>query len=656
MTQFASKHRARSKLAKDPLETVVPAASDTPPPSVTSGDIPATATQAPAEQTAMAPARIKRNEPVNIAVTDLITWDTIGTLDALNILSSPIMIADGDMVIRYVNEGAYQMFEAIQEDIRRDLPHFTAREVIGKTIDVFHKNPSYQRHLMEKLTAPHDGKFTVGGKSIAFKATPIRGAKGELSCVFVEWQDRTFAVENQSQIDRLVREITTMSDAHANGIISHFMPLDGFNSEFRPVAEGANAMVLSHIETKKKILACVNEFAKGNFNAPLERFSGERVFINDAVEMIRESFKRVTAEIQRFCTALEDGDLAVKIDPQGFSGDYRTIIDSMEGALISLNGTILTASQQVQQVSITVEQMSQSSQSLATNSQIQSSSVDEVSASTEETNIQVKSNASAADSAAKLVSGAAVVADEGTKKISEMVESMEGIRSSSQDIAKIIKVIDEIAFQTNLLALNAAVEAARAGQHGRGFAVVAQEIRNLAGRSAKAARETSDLIEDASTRVKSGVRIADETRAAFTKIAGDIQQVQTLVRDIAVASEEQARGVTQINLAVGEIAKSALATSQQADELAASATEMQSATETMRSDFSRFKLRPIEVPKSKAVSLDSLSPEMLDQLRSMMAAQMGTAGPVYDKPLVNGHANGSARGNTDRDDRGFANF
>jgi methyl-accepting chemotaxis protein len=296
--------------------------------------------------------------------------------------------------------------------------------------------------------------------------------------------------------------------------------------------------------------------------------------------------------------------------------------------------------------------------------------VDEVSASAEQTNIQVKANATAADSASKLVGGAAVVAEDGTRKIGEMVQAMDGIKASSQDIAKIIKVIDEIAFQTNLLALNAAVEAARAGQHGRGFAVVAQEVRNLAGRSAKAARETSDLIEDASTRVQSGVRIADETRQAFTRIAGDIEQVQTLVRDIAIASEEQARGVTQINMAIGEVAKSALATSQQADELASSAAEMSSATETMRRDFNRYKLRKAPVVKQGAVSLDNISPEMLAQLRSMMMAQFTADMPAARSDKSNGaakagqngtrtngaHANGSARHNADRDERGFTDF
>lgn len=610
------------------------------------------------EETALTQAgpgiQTPRNPAMSSQPEKSASWDSISTFDALGVLSNPIMIADKNMVIQFVNEAAYKMFETIEADIRRDLPHFEARRVVGKTIDVFHKNPVYQRRILENMVVPHDGKFSIGGKDLAFKATPIFSADGELTCIYVEWQDRTAAVAQKQQVELLINSISEMADKHENGIISHYIDLEGFIPEMRVIAEGVNAMVSGHISTKKKILACVGEFAKGNFDAPIEKFSGERFFINDAIEEIRTALRSVSEEVQRFCSGLETGDLAVQMNTSRFQGEYRTIASTMDRALVALNATIASASKQIQQVAITVDQMSQSSQSLATNSQIQSSSVDEVSASAEQTNIQVKANAASADSAAQLVAGASMVASEGTSKIAEMVQSMEGIRASSQDIAKIIKVIDEIAFQTNLLALNAAVEAARAGQHGRGFAVVAQEVRNLAGRSAKAARETSDLIEDASTRVQAGVRIADEARNAFSRIADDISQVQTLVRDIAVSSEEQARGVAQINGAIGEIAKSALATSQQADELAASAAEMQSASEMMRKDFDRFTLRAVEAARESMAGLEDLTPEMIAQFRQMLAMNGGAGLPA--KALNgSGHARPS-RGNADRDERGFGAF
>jgi methyl-accepting chemotaxis protein len=221
---------------------------------------------------------------------------------------------------------------------------------------------------------------------------------------------------------------------------------------------------------------------------------------------------------------------------------------------------------------------------------------------------------------------------------------MEGIRASSQDIAKIIKVIDEIAFQTNLLALNAAVEAARAGQHGRGFAVVAQEVRNLAGRSAKAARETSDLIEDASTRVQAGVKIADETSRAFVSIADDITKVRTLVSEIATASGEQSRGVAQINVAIGEVAKSALSTSQQAEELAASAAEMQAATQSMLAEVGRFTLRHDEPARAPELAMAGLPAELMAQIQALILQQTAHSGSA------------AVKGSSNRDGRGYGIF
>nr|WP_111299229.1 methyl-accepting chemotaxis protein [Paracoccus saliphilus] len=646
------------------IQTPPPAAALSPAPAAASSDasrsgpaskaasdpVPDTTTHTANSQTGTRPQTGRKKA---MATKDAQHWDNTSMLDALNALATAVVIADKDYILRFANTAAQKMFTSIEADLQRDLPNFAVSTMIGSCIDVFHKNPAHQRRILDKLASPHNANLMVGGKTLGITVTPIFEDDGSVRCMMVELEDRTDVKAQQDQVDKLMAETRLMAERHADGIISHYIPLDGLDEDMRIVAKATNDMVNQHIETKRKILACVAEFARGNFDAPLETFSGERFFINDAVEAVRTVLRDIAAEVGRFCIGLEKGDLTVQVNTTNFTGDYRKIGETMERALVSLNATITAASKQIRQVSITVEQMSQSSQSLATNSQIQSSSVDEVSASAEQTNIQVKANAAAADSASQLVAGTAGVAAEGTNKIAEMVQAMEGIRASSQDIAKIIKVIDEIAFQTNLLALNAAVEAARAGQHGRGFAVVAQEVRNLAGRSAKAARETSDLIEDASTRVKAGVRIADEARGAFTRIAGDITQVQTLVGDIAVSSDEQSRGVAQINGSIGEIAKSALATSQQADELAASAAEMQSASDAMRKDFERFTLRAEQETRDSGVSLDGLPPELIAQLRHMIAAS--TAGDA-PRRAMNGHMNGAAKGNADRDERGFADF
>ncbi len=546
--------------------------------------------------------------------TDL--FDGVTPNEAVQILSSPIMLADGDMVIRFVNESAYQMFEAMEADIRKDLPHFRAREVVGKPIDVFHKNPIYQRRLMDGLSKPHDGKFTIGGRDLAFRATPRNNADGSLHSVWVEWKDMTAALESKRQIEGIFAEIGNMANAHAEGRISVYIDPSKHRDELSDLGRRVNEMVQGHIATKKKIIACATAYAAGDFSYELERFTGDRAFITEAMDAIRHNFRRVVDEIRDLSNAIVSGRLDRKVEPDQFTGEFREIVAAFAQAYNSLNESFHTITTQIDHVATSVSQITDSSQSLASTSQITSASVDEVSASAEQTDVQVKANAVAAESAKELIMSSSRVAETGREKIGQMVNAMEGIRASSQDIAKIIKVIDEIAFQTNLLALNAAVEAARAGQHGRGFAVVAQEVRNLAGRSAKAAKETSELIEDAASRVQSGVKIADETQAAFLSIADDVKRSEVLVTSIASSSQEQSRGVAQITTAIGEVAKGAMSTSAQADQLASSANEMRASTEAVREALSRFKLAA--KGQTNPVVLQGLPENLMAQIQDMI--------------------------------------
>jgi methyl-accepting chemotaxis protein len=173
----------------------------------------------------------------------------------------------------------------------------------------------------------------------------------------------------------------------------------------------------------------------------------------------------------------------------------------------------------------------------------------------------------------------------------EMGASMDEINQAGQNISKIIKVIDEIAFQTNLLALNAAVEAARAGKHGKGFAVVAEEVRNLAARSAKAAKETSELIEGSVQKTIKGNEMAQQTTSALAEIVKGVVQFADLVEDIANKSNEQAQGINQINDGLGQISEVTQQNSANAEESAAASEELFAQAEQLRSMLSTFKLK-----------------------------------------------------------------
>ncbi len=227
-------------------------------------------------------------------------------------------------------------------------------------------------------------------------------------------------------------------------------------------------------------------------------------------------------------------------------------------------------------------QISGASQSLAEGASEQAANLEETSASLEEINSMVKRNAEAADKAKVLASETRLAAEAGTVDMAEMNHAMNDIKTSSDDIGKIIKTIDEIAFQTNILALNAAVEAARAGEAGMGFAVVADEVRNLAQRSAQSAQETSAKIGAAIAKSERGVQISAKVATNFNEIAVKTRQVDQYVGEIATASKEQANGVDQVNIAVTQMDKVTQSNAANAEETASAAEELNAQAETVK--------------------------------------------------------------------------
>jgi len=257
--------------------------------------------------------------------------------------------------------------------------------------------------------------------------------------------------------------------------------------------------------------------------------------------------------------------------------------DSLNTIMVNINdaaGQILSGSSQV----------SGSSQTLSQGATEQASSLEEINASMAEVGSQTKLNAENAVLANKLTQEVCDVAEQGNTQMSTMIDAMAEINKSSQEISKIIKVIDEIAFQTNLLALNAAVEAARAGQQGKGFAVVAEEVRNLAARSAKAARETATLIEGSVQKVENGANIADQTGEALGKIFTGVTKVSTLIAEIAESSNEQASGISQITVGLNQIDIVTQQNTATSEEGAASAEELAAQANQLHHMLSSFTL------------------------------------------------------------------
>jgi methyl-accepting chemotaxis protein len=269
---------------------------------------------------------------------------------------------------------------------------------------------------------------------------------------------------------------------------------------------------------------------------------------------------------------------------------HGLIASPLAKANVSLNRLMAQIQQTSDKINMGAVQVSDSSQTLSQGATEQASSLEEISASMSQLASQTKLSAENAGQANQLASEAHTAADKGNVQMQQMVTAMAEINASGQNIAKIIKVIDEIAFQTNLLALNAAVEAARAGQHGKGFAVVAEEVRNLAGRSAKAARETATLIENSVQKAADGAQIADQTAEALGEIVDRVTKVTDLVAEIAASSNEQAQGISQINTGISQIDQVTQQNTATAEETAASAEELAGLASQLQKMLEGFRL------------------------------------------------------------------
>ncbi len=284
--------------------------------------------------------------------------------------------------------------------------------------------------------------------------------------------------------------------------------------------------------------------------------------------------------------AVEDGDS----DIREVHKQFMVIEKNLNGTINSLNQVLSGVFEAASQVNNAASQVSNASQSLSQGASDQASSLEEITSSMHEIASQTSSNAENSKEVSDMSDNTMRNAEKGNHSMNELLDSMGKISESSKNIAKIIKVIDEIAFQTNLLALNAAVEAARAGIHGKGFAVVAEEVRNLAARSAKAAKETESIIEEAVAHASSGSEISSKTSDILKDIIGGIDKISKVAKEISLASNEQSQGVAQINLALDQVERVTQSNTAAAEESAAAAEELSSQATELLGSVSKFKL------------------------------------------------------------------
>jgi len=321
-----------------------------------------------------------------------------------------------------------------------------------------------------------------------------------------------------------------------------------------------------------------------------QEYVGDFAPIEEALRKIAENLKFYVSDISHNLERMAQGDLTADFDAE-YEGDFVPIRESLIKISSSLNDTLSGINLSSQQVEIGAKQVSDGAQMLSQGATEQASAIEQLSASVGEISAQITENAANLTSAAGYVGEVGEEIEAGNSHMREMLLAMERINNSSGEISKIIKVIDDIAFQTNLLALNAAVEAARAGAAGKGFAVVADEVRNLASKSAGAAKQTTELIEDSIKNVEEGVKIAEMTAQSFAKVSEKAQSIKEAIDGIAQVSNSQAAAIAQISEGIGQISAVVQTNSATSQQSAAASEELSAQAKGLHEAVGKFKLK-----------------------------------------------------------------
>jgi|GEM_PF-264920 len=365
---------------------------------------------------------------------------------------------------------------------------------------------------------------------------------------------RPALIKLMENIQLAIEEAMELTNAAIMGRLDAKSDADAFQGAWRMLVEGMNNILVEVEKPLIEVSAVMEGIASGNLQVKVDgNYQGEFGVLANSVNQTAGMLKEIIGEITDALGNIAEGNLDLQ-NVREYAGDFASISESLNAIIGSLNRILRAINEAAEQVSAGSRQVSDGSQALSQGSTEQASSIEQLSASIEELAEKTKQNALNANQANELAAAAKNSAEKGNLQMKEMLKSMNDINDSSMNISKIIKVIDDIAFQTNILALNAAVEAARAGQYGKGFAVVAEEVRNLAARSAEAARNTAELIGGSIKNVEAGIKIADETAEALNEIVVAISKAADLVDNISQASNEQASGIAQINKGIEQVA------------------------------------------------------------------------------------------------------
>ncbi|MDH4457302.1 MAG: methyl-accepting chemotaxis protein [Nevskia sp.] len=503
----------------------------------------------------------------------------------LDVVITNVMIADADLNIVYVNQSIQEMLVAVEPDIRRDLPNFDARRIIGTNIDRFHRTPSHQRGMLARMSATHKTQLHIGGRHFSLILNPINDDSDNRLGYVVEWKDLTDELAATEREQRMAAEMARVqrgldvvvtnvmiADADLNIVyvnqsiqamlntaesdIRRDVPnfdarrivgtnIDRFHKKPSHQRNMLAAMAQTHVTQLhlggrrfSLILNPINDAAAVRVGYVVEwRDLTEELATKEREQRANELLEVAVHQARDAIAAANDGDLTIRVPMEGKEGRIGDLCNGVNTVLDSMSRLVTQIQGATREIQVAAGEIVTGNSDLSERTEQQAASLEETASSMEQLTSTVKQNAENARQANQLALGASDVAQRGGKVVGEVVDTMSDIQNSSKKIVDIISVIDGIAFQTNILALNAAVEAARAGEQGRGFAVVAAEVRSLAQRSAGAAKEIKSLIGDSVEKVGNGTRLVEHAGKTMDEIVTSVKRVTDIMAEISAASQ-----------------------------------------------------------------------------------------------------------------------
>ena len=403
-------------------------------------------------------------------------------------------------------------------------------------------------------------------------------------------------------VNALVTDAATLAGAAKKGLLSTRADAGKHQGDFRKVVEGVNSTLDNVIHPLNVAAECVDSISRGDIPAKItDTYYGDFNNIKNNLNTCIEAVNRLVMDANMLAEAASEGRITTRADATQHQGDFRKIVEGVNATLETIVAPILAVKTAVETINTAAGEISSGNSDLSSRTEQQASTLEETAASMEELASTVKQNAENAKQANQLALAASGVAVKGGVVVSDVVKTMSAINTSAKKIEDIISVINGIAFQTNILALNAAVEAARAGEQGRGFAVVAGEVRNLAQRSASAAKEIKDLITDSVTKTAEGTKQVENAGKTMEEVVTSVKRVADIISEIAAASVEQSQGIDQVNHAVTSMDEATQQNAALVEQAAAAAESLVEQANELSDVISVFKLEG-NVSQNKRVS------------------------------------------------------